>query len=303
MAAEPLLNAHDIAHELFDFIATFLALGAVGFRWVVLTGVRHQTGVVAADEPVFARMFRPAAFVGLAGAAILVFHSTNQALYLQGALREMTAATPEHARTARAFTQAAVVAWAFGGAALGFALAAFDMRAAWALAGAGMMVGVLRAAVFGQWSRLIKPTHLFAAGLWIGTLLVLVAVGIAVAMRAAPAGRRGPIVAGLVNAFSPFALTLGAAVATFGGILALRELPSVAALWTTPYGTALSIKLALVAGVFALGARNAFRLRPRLGAVEAVPAIRRSAFLELLVALLVITVTAILVTLPSPKAP
>ena len=56
MAAEPLFHWHDIAHELIDFVALFLALGAVGFRWVVLSGVRAQRGVLPADDALFARI-------------------------------------------------------------------------------------------------------------------------------------------------------------------------------------------------------------------------------------------------------
>ena len=303
MAAEPLFHWHDIAGELIEFVALFLALGAVGFRWVVLTGVRMQKGVLPGDDAVLARMLRPAAVVGVLGTAILVFHATMQVFSLQGALATMTPDQPAYARTARVLPMAIVVAVSYGAAALGFALAAIGMRAAWILAGVGMVVGVLRAAVFGQWSRLLKPAHEFAAGLWIGTLFVMLAIGILIAWRAAAPDRRGPLVAGLVNAFSPFALTLGATVATFGLFLALRELPSVAALWTTPYGRALCVKLGLVAGVFGLGAWNGFRMRPRLGSAEAVPAIRRSATAELLIALAVLAATAILVTMPSPRPP
>jgi putative copper export protein len=298
MPTEPLIEWNHVLHEFFEFFGAILALGAVGFRFVVLTAARQQSGMTPADDPVLARMQRPAAFIGLAG-AVLVLHHVAAAL--------PAFAQRQHVTVFQALTTyggLSVAVWAFALATLGFAFALFGARWAWALAGAGVVVGVLRAGLFGQWDRLLKPAHLFVVGLWIGTLLVLVAVGLVVAMRATtPPDRRGRIAAGLVNAFSPFALTLGAAVATFGGILALRELPSFSALWTTPYGTALSIKLAIVAVVFGLGAWNGFRLRPRLGDEAAVPAIRRSATAELAVAFVVIVVTAVLATLPSPKPP
>jgi hypothetical protein len=69
------------------------------------------------------------------------------------------------------------------------------------------------------------------------------------------------------------------------------------------YGYALLTKLCLVALVFGLGAWNWRRQRRRLGSEEAAHRIRRSAAMELAVATLVLVVTAILVSLPSPKPP
>jgi putative copper export protein len=61
--------------------------------------------------------------------------------------------------------------------------------------------------------------------------------------------------------------------------------------------------LIIVAVVFALGAWNWRRQRPTLGTEDAALALRRSAKGELVAAVLVLTVTAILVSLPSPKPP
>ena len=61
------------------------------------------------------------------------------------------------------------------------------------------------------------------------------------------------------------------------------------------------MKLALVAVVFVLGAWNWRRQRPALGGESAAIAIRRSSAKELAVAALVLAVTAILVSLPSPR--
>lgn len=84
-------------------------------------------------------------------------------------------------------------------------------------------------------------------------------------------------------------------------ITAPRHLKPFASLWTTPYGYALLIKLCLVAATFGLGAWNWRRQRPRLGSDEAAGRILRSSLMELTMALLVLTVTAVLVSLPSPK--
>ena len=61
------------------------------------------------------------------------------------------------------------------------------------------------------------------------------------------------------------------------------------------------MKLCFVALVFILGAWNWRRQRPRLGSEEAAGRIRRSSIMELSVATIVLIVTSILVSLPSPR--
>ena len=75
------------------------------------------------------------------------------------------------------------------------------------------------------------------------------------------------------------------------------------ALWTTPYGVTLIVKLCAVALVLALGAWNWRRQRPRMGSEAAAWSLRRSARMELAAAALVLAITAILVSLPSPRPP
>ncbi|HEX2780397.1 MAG TPA: CopD family protein, partial [Gemmatimonadaceae bacterium] len=107
----------------------------------------------------------------------------------------------------------------------------------------------------------------------------------------------------MVNGFSPLALVMGGLVVLFGVITAWRHLEPISALWTTPYGWALIAKLVVVAVVFALGAWNWRRQRPALGSDEAARAMRRSATRELAAAGLVLLITAVLVSLPSPRRP
>jgi putative copper export protein len=105
----------------------------------------------------------------------------------------------------------------------------------------------------------------------------------------------------MVNGFSPLALSMGVVVVLFGVITAWRHLHHINALWTTPYGITLIIKLVFVAMVFALGAWNWRRQRPTLGSEAAAASIRRSASAELTVATIVLVITAVIVSLPSPK--
>jgi len=185
---------------------------------------------------------------------------------------------------------------------VGYALATARVRAGWVLAASGVVAGALRLVFLGQWSRLVNPVHSLAAGLWIGTLFVLVVAGLAALLHDEPSRpRRGAIAADMVNRFSPLALTMGGMVVLFGLITAWRHLHVLSNLWSTPYGDALIVKLLLVAAVFALGAWNWRRQRPTLGTEEATLSIRRSATGELAVATFVLVTTAILVSLPSPK--
>jgi len=111
------------------------------------------------------------------------------------------------------------------------------------------------------------------------------------------------MVADLVNAFSPLALVSAAVLAAFGVITAWQHLHTLAALWTTPYGVTLVIKLLMVGIVLALGAWNWRRQRPLLGSESGAVKLRRTATSELIAAGVVLAITAILVSLPSPKPP
>ena len=111
------------------------------------------------------------------------------------------------------------------------------------------------------------------------------------------------MVALLVSRFSPLALGAAALLGTTGVITAVRHLKYWSALWTTPYGYVFDVKFALVLCVIALGAWNWRRMTPRLGDEAAAHDLRRSARAELTFAGLVLLVTGILVSIPSPRAP
>ncbi|HEU4953632.1 MAG TPA: CopD family protein [Gemmatimonadales bacterium] len=183
---------------------------------------------------------------------------------------------------------------------VGLALAWTGWRGGWLLAATGTVGSELSGALAGRWDRMVNPVHQLLAGLWLGTLAVLVFAGLTTALRSRQPGR-GMAVAEMVNGFSPLALTCGPLLIATGVITALRHLKPFASLWATPYGYALLVKLCLVAVTFALGAWNWRRQRPQLGSDAAAGRILRSSLLELAAALLVLTVTAVLVSLPSPK--
>ena len=142
--------------------------------------------------------------------------------------------------------------------------------------------------------------HITVGGMWLGTLAVIVIVGISAALKTPDALRPGARVAELINVFSPLALTCGGAVVLTGIGSSVIELPSIASLWTTPYGVVLLLKLLFVALLFAAGAWNWRQMKPRLTGDNAIAPMRSSASLELMLAFAVLAVTAILIALELP---
>lgn len=142
--------------------------------------------------------------------------------------------------------------------------------------------------------------HVLAGSVWLGTLGVIVVVGISAALKTPDATRPGARVASLINTFSPLALICGGCVVFTGFIASVLHLPHVRSLWTTPYGVALSLKLLFVLFLFGAGAWNWRRMKPGLTGDNAVVPMRSMATFELLLATVVLGITAILVALELP---
>ena len=134
--------------------------------------------------------------------------------------------------------------------------------------------------------------HVLAAGSWIGGLLfVLVADG----WERRRDGPDGSLLADLVPVFSPVALVSAGVLLATGTLAAFVHVESVGALFASTYGRLLLAKVALVLLVMILGAINWRRLTPLLLDENADAPIRSSAIRELVIAQLVIVVTALLV--------
>lgn len=148
----------------------------------------------------------------------------------------------------------------------------------------------------------MNAVHIFAASTWLGTLLVLMVIGIRRVIRSTSTGvQRAELIGDLVNSFSPLALVAAAIVAITGVITAWLNLKRLSSLWTTSYGIALVGKLIFVVIVVVLGAWNWRRVRPSLGGEGSEEIIRRSATMELTFAAFVLVATSVLVSLPSPR--
>ena len=143
--------------------------------------------------------------------------------------------------------------------------------------------------------------HVAAVGTWLGTLFVIGAVGVPVAMRygSGPSGTR---VAFLVRAFHPVALVAVVAVVLSGATSAWLRLGALAPLWQSSYGRIVLFKICALLILTALGALNSRVLITRLSRPSGVPSLRRSVAAELVLGGLVIIATALLVSTQPPTS-
>jgi len=294
MQVEPLLTWSEPVREFIGFVSLFLANGSIGFRYAAVRGRLTEEGAPAEARGVYDRATRRAANLGLTGALIqavlLMLQLPHLAERMHRSVGQLLTSDPQ--TIARCVLLLAGI--------LGLALARRSFRShAWLLAAVGLFGAQLAVILSGRWVGLVNPAHQLFGSLWLGTLLVLVLAGLSSVLRDAPR-LRGSIAADMVNGFSPLALTAGPLLVATGITTALLHLHPFSSLYSTPYGYALLVKLCFVALVFFLGAWNWRRQRPRLGSELAAGRIRRSSIIELSVATIVLIVTSILVSLPSP---
>src|SRR5207253_556845 len=95
-------------------------------------------------------------------------------------------------------------------------------------------------------------------------------------------------------------LVSAAGLVVSGVVAALSRVATFAALIGTGYGRLLLLKLALVALVVAVGARNWRRIAPALGDDRGTDRLRRGARTEIGLGAVVLAVTAVLVATPPP---
>lgn len=294
MQLESLIEWPNAGRELLVFASNMIAAGAIGFHVAVL-----RPSVTATAPELLEDARERAGWIGLIGAlgqvGLYLFATAGTASSRQLSFGGVVAAGGLSA-VLQVIGLVLLVA--------GFLFAIRRLYWGWLLAILGTLMLALRGFATGDWTKVVTPLHRLAAGLWIGTLFVILIAGIGIAFRRdVPGERRGRIVASMVRAFSPLALGAAGMLVFFGVITAWLHLKQLSALWTTPYGWTLIIKLCLVGVVVALGAWNWRRIGPSLGTEQAATAIRRSSKRELTAAALVLLVTAILVSLPSPSKP
>jgi copper transport protein len=313
-------HEHHEMGEASAGVSAPLSIWQVLARWLWLAPIVLIIGAVVFERMVLARAAAAsllprysarAATIGMAAAAIAL---------LAAALRLVAQSTavfgPEGALDGAAigalFTE---TGWGAGWgvyvvtaivAALGFAMARQGRRAGWALATFAAIGIAIAPALTGHAVAnpsaaplfvVLDAAHVLGAGSWVGTLVLLAAVGIPLALSL-PNGSRAAEAAALVRAFSPVALFAAALTAATGIATVLLRIPAPSALWEERYGQTLLIKLALVGIMAAIGAYNWKRVTPHMTDDAGVARMRRSAWTEISVGVLVLAVTAILIMTP-----
>ena len=191
--------------------------------------------------------------------------------------------------------------------ALAWVLVVLRVSRSWLLFGAATLVVVgttpLTGHAMGYSGGVLLPmvlqsAHLLAAGVWIGTLFVLLSAGLRSMASYGP--RQGLVLAPLVDRFSPVALTAAGTLAGTGAVTAFLYVDEAQQLWPTVYGRALLAKLTLFGVAASLGAYNWKRVRPGIPSPGGTERLRRSGTAELLVVVVLLAVTAWLVHLPMP---
>jgi putative copper export protein len=144
----------------------------------------------------------------------------------------------------------------------------------------------------------LHGVHVLAAGIWLGTLAVVLTVPIPSAKPDPSARDSGPSVRLLIlRNFWLIALPSAAAVAAAGVVAAYLYVGAFSNLWTTAYGRILLLKVALVGAIGGCGFVNWRRLQrkipPEAGSLAIV-------LLEALLTIAVVLVTALLTETAHP---
>lgn len=314
----PVDTAFDASSPLFVALRWLMYLGLLGiigaivFQSVVLSLARRRGGAASrllADDlqPRVARFGLAAAVVFLVSVPGRLF-AQSLSMHGAGAALDSGLIFGMIAHTMWGWSWLAQVVLGLGTYA-GFRRVVRG-RGGWGFARAGALLLAFTPAFAGhaiaaeRWipfAVLSDGIHILGASGWLGTLAVLLFVGLAGALRL-PEPERGPVSADLVNAFSPVALGFAGAAAVTGAFSTLVHTGRIADLWQTAYGLVLLLKLGVLSVVAATGAFNWRKVRPVMGDELAARRIGRSATVELLVAVVVLVVTAVLVALPTPLA-
>ncbi len=306
----PLLEYAYAAARWGWYAALFLVLGAGTYAPPLF---RARTALDAVEPELSRTITTRAALIGLAAAILLILLALLR-LYLQvrSLLEPGEPVTGEYVRAllgtswGKGWTgQVAVAALAAGA----FAWARAGGRVAWMLAhatggGLGLTTGTTGHAVTetaGRYGLLLDAAHVWAGGLWLGGLALLLIAAIPAARQLEPAARHRAVRA-LVADFSRRALIVAPVAVLLGVWLAATYLG-----WRWPlditrsgYGRVLGLKLLALAAVGVLGAWNWRVVQPALARNEGERRIRRAGAAELALGALLLAVTAVLVATALP---
>jgi copper transport protein len=298
-----------VAVRWLTYAVIMVAIGAIGFRFVVLSALRRS--VLAGADAVFAVAASRAAAIARGALGFLILAAGARLLAQATALGVngdetggMMSSLVLGTLWGRAWLLQVAVAVA---GMVAFHAARRGSANGWAAAAGLALLLALSQALSGHAAAVERLTavavvtdtvHLLAVSLWLGTLLFVVGLGVPEATRTDPVTAPTTIAA-MVGAFSPAALIAAGVVVLSGTLSAVFQLYSLTALWASDYGRMLLLKICIVLLVMGFGAYNWQRVKPRLAAVGS-EQLRRSATLELAAGAVVLLITAVLVALPTP---
>lgn len=287
-------------------------------RWAEFLGALVLIGAAVFQLTVLPKTDWPEDFVRDAGrraqrlalAALLVFAVTTAVrLVLQSQLVTFSASTMSAVVVVVRDTR-----WGHGWAtgAVGAVLAFFGLLAArsirgWHLVALGVVLICVSEALTGHAAAVQHPalavaadvTHVLGAGAWIGTLAVMLAIGLPALHRMdAPAAARAG--SSLTRAYHTSAVDGVILVVASGVTAAFLRLPAFNALWTTDYGSWLFRKIVFVLFALAFGAYHWRRVVTTEWTHDTRRTFRRTALAEFVVGLVIIGFTSILVSTQLP---
>jgi putative copper export protein len=308
-----LLDAAYAAPRWGWYLAAFLLLGAGSYAPFLFRG---RTGLHASEPELARELSRRAASLGWYAALALLGLSVIR-LYLQS----RSLLDSDEPLTLDFLRAVLGSVWGKGWvrqvtmeglALLAFTAAKRESRLGWMVAtaasgGVGFtaaMTGHAASGRAGAMGELLDAAHVWAGGLWLGGLAVMLIAGLGACRQLWPE-QRPPVIRALVADFSRRALVFAPLTLALGTWLAARYLG-----WSWPlhlgsgsYTWALAVKLAVLAGVGALGAYNWRFTQPGIARTGGESRLRRFSVLELVLGILLLAVTAVLVALPLPEAP
>jgi len=291
------------AARWLTYVASILLIGSAGSRFVTSRALRQAPGGIAtAVDTAQARVFLAAACLLVLAVLVTLAVQVYSWFGPEGlGDRERLSLMVTGTRWGAGWTAAGWAAVASLGAAM---LARFATRlrpvlgllGALAVAFTVPLVG--HGGAHGTLIRFAHAGHLLGAGLWIGTLAVLILTTWAIWQST---GSAVALLSNLLACFSPLALAGAALVGASGVVMSWQHIQPIATLWETDYGRTLAAKVAVVASVGLLGALNWRRFGPRVADEGARVDLRRAARSEVAIAFFVIlSLTAWLAGLPIP---
>jgi putative copper export protein/methionine-rich copper-binding protein CopC len=300
-----------VAVRWLQFVGLLVVIGAVAFALVVLRVLRRRRGADALATVARERTARIGLWATGLVAVAAFLRLLAQSYAMHGPARVLDAGLVGTMLTQTVWgwgwmLQAVAVVVAL----VGFRGAARGRDGGWTLAAAAALALAFTPALSGHAASaphlaplavVADALHVVGASGWLGSLLLVLVVGVPVALRLA-GGEQAAAVADLVNAYSPTALAFAGLVLATGVFAAWLHLGALSALWQSGYGKTLLLKLGVLSVVAATGAYNWRRVQPTLHAATGASGarrLRRSGSVELGVGLLVLVVTAVLVATPT----